>query len=96
MTADDYSDNRGPIMGKTLFQKFILPGIERQCEAIHALGGNFIKHTDGNVWTILDDLVAVGIDGWHGIQPNIGMDLAKLKERYGDRLCFFGGLIAKP
>ncbi len=24
--------------------------------------------------------------------PNIGMDLAKLKERYGDRLCFFGGV----
>ncbi len=92
MTADDYSDNRGPIMGKKLFQKFILPGIERQCEAIHALGGYFIKHTDGNVWTILDDLVVVGIDGWHGIQPNIGMDLAKLKERYGDRLCFFGGV----
>jgi uroporphyrinogen decarboxylase len=38
------------------------------------------------------DRVATGIDGWHGIQPNIGMDLRLLKERYGARLCFFGGL----
>ena len=91
MTVDDYSDNRGPIMGKKLFQKFILPGIQRQCEAIHELGGYFIKHTDGNVWGILDDLVDLGIDGWHGIQTNIGMDLALLKERYGKQLCFFGG-----
>ncbi|MBD3305264.1 hypothetical protein GF339_02825 [candidate division KSB3 bacterium] len=92
MTTDDYSDNRGPIMGKKLFQQFILPGIERQCDAIHRLGGYFVKHTDGNVWDILDDLVAIGIDGWHGIQPNIGMDLALLHERHGKDLCFFGGV----
>ena len=57
-----------------------------------ARGGYFIKHTDGNVWSILDDMVGAGIDAWHGIQPSIGMDLRLLKERYGDRLCFFGGV----
>lgn len=92
MTTDDYSDNRGPIMGQELFRKFIAPGIRRQCEAIHAAGGYFIKHTDGNVWAILDDLVDIGVDGWHGIQTNIGMDLALLKEQYGNALCFFGGV----
>ena len=92
MTTDDYSSNRGPIMGDERFRAFILPGIVRQAEAVHARGGYFIKHTDGNVWTILDDLVAAGIDGWHGIQPSIGMDLRTLKERYGGRLCFFGGV----
>jgi uroporphyrinogen decarboxylase len=92
MTTGDYSDNRGPIMGQKAFRKFILPGIRRQCETVHRLGGYFIKHTDGNLWNILDDLVEIGIDGWHGIQTNIGMDLAKLKERYGERLCFFGGV----
>ena len=45
------------------------------------MGGYFIKHSDGNLWTILDELVETGIDGWHGIQVNIGMDMAKLKER---------------
>jgi uroporphyrinogen decarboxylase len=92
MTTDDYCDNRGPIMGKALFRKFILPGIQRQCTTIHDMGGYFIKHTDGNVWAILDDLVEIGIDGWHGIQINIGMDPALLKERYGEALCFFGGV----
>ena len=37
-------------------------------------------------------LVEAGIDGWHGIQPSIGMDLKVLKEKYGDSLCFFGGV----
>jgi uroporphyrinogen decarboxylase len=92
MTVDDYSDNRGPIMGLDLFRKFVLPAIRRQCDLTHQLGGYFIKHTDGNLWGILDDLVEIGIDGWHGIQRNIGMDLARLKERYGKKLCFFGGV----
>jgi uroporphyrinogen decarboxylase len=92
MTTDDYSDNRGPIMGPERFKSFILPGLVRQAEAVHARGGYFVKHTDGNVWSILDMLVDAGIDGWHGIQPSIGMDLKLLKERYGEKLCFFGGV----
>ncbi len=92
MTTDDYSDNRGPIMGVDRFREFILPGLQRQCEAVHRGGGCFIKHTDGNTWPILDSFVELGIDAWHGIQPDIGMDLKLLKERYGDQLCFFGGV----
>ena len=92
MTTDDYSGNKGPFMGPQRFREFIQPAIARQVQTAHAAGGYFIKHTDGNVWEILDALIETGIDGWHGIQPNIGMDLGKLKARYGDRLCFFGGL----
>ena len=91
MTCDDYSDNRGPIMGPDAFRKFIVPEIKRQAEAIQRHGGFFIKHTDGNLWEIMDDLIDAGIDGWHGIQLNIGMDLGKLKKEYGNHICFFGG-----
>ncbi len=92
MVTDDYSGNKGPFMGPERFRRFVAPGIERQADAIHARGGIFVKHTDGYTWPILDDMVATGIDAWHGIQPNIGMDLKLLKEKYGDNLCFFGGI----
>ena len=92
MTTDDYSDNHGPIMGPKRFRELVLLGLVRQVEAAHDRGGYFIKHTDGNVWSILDCFVEARIDGWHGIQPSIGMDLCLLKERYGQALCFFGGV----
>ena len=92
MTTDDYADNRGLMMGLEKFKEFILPGIERQVNATHQKGGYFIKHTDGRVWDALDSLVGVGIDGWHGIQPSVGMDFKRLKEKYGKRLCFLGGV----
>ena len=92
MTTDDYSSNQGLMMGPGRFEEFILPGVVRQVEAAHAGGGYFVKHTDGNVWSILDPLVEAGIDGWHGIQPSIGMDPRSLKERFRGRLCLFGGV----
>lgn len=92
MPTDDYADNRGLMMGLERFKKFILPGIEKQVDATHKKGGYFIKHTDGRVWDALDSLVGVGIDGWHGIQPSVGMDFKLLKEKYGKKLCFFGGV----
>ena len=92
MTTDDYADNRGLMMGYERFAEFILPGIRKQVEAAHKAGGYFIKHTDGNTWEILDDLVDAGIDGWHGIQPSIGMDFKQLKEKYNGKLCLFGGV----
>jgi uroporphyrinogen decarboxylase len=92
MPTDDYADNRGIMMGHERFTEFILPGIKKQVKATHAKGGYFIKHTDGRTWDILPDLVAAGADGWHGIQPSIGMDFKILKEKFGRDLCFFGGV----
>ncbi len=92
LVGTDYCDNRGPIMGPRLFRQFILPALEHSCKAAHGKGKFFVKHTDGNMWLILDDFVAAGLDGWQGIQPRIGMDLKLLKEKYAGKLCFFGGV----
>jgi uroporphyrinogen decarboxylase len=91
-TDADYCDNRGPIMGPALFRRFCLPSIKKQVHAVHASGGFFVKHSDGNNWPILDDYVEAGVDGWQGIQTRIGQDFRDLKERYGDKICFFGGV----
>ena len=92
LVGTDYCDNRGPIMGPKLFRQFILPALEKSCKTAHGKGKFFVKHTDGNMWTILDDFVGAGLDGWQGIQPRIGMDLKALKEKYAGKLCFFGGV----
>lgn len=88
----DYCSTRGPLMSPQHFREFILPALKRYCDETHARGRYFIKHTDGNTWRILPMMIEAGIDGWQGIQPSIGMDLVKLKEMYGDDLCFFGGV----
>lgn len=88
----DVCDNRGPTMGPNLFRRFSLQSIKRVAGAIHAKGGLDVMHSDGNTWAVLEDYIEAGLDGWQGIQPRVGMDLKLLKDRFGDRLCFFGGV----
>ena len=38
--------------------------------------------------TRIDDLVEIGVDSWHAVQPM--NDLKMLKETYGDKLIFAG------
>jgi uroporphyrinogen decarboxylase len=91
LPGSDYCGTTGPMMSPAHFRQYVFPALKRICEETHSRGGYLIKHTDGKTWKIMPMMIEAGIDGWHGIQPSIGMDLAKLKEMYGDTLCFFGG-----
>ena len=37
-------------------------------------------------------MIEAGIDALHGIQPSCGMEVKKLKEKFGDRITFFGAI----
>lgn len=90
--TDDYADNRGPMMSPRHFRTFVLPGLRRVTAAIHAAGAPVIKHTDGNVKPILEDLVSAGIDCLDPLDPLGGMDLAAVKLAYGKRVCLKGNV----
>lgn len=92
LPGDDYCGNQGPLMSPAHFREFIMPALTALCKSAKAKGRYCIKHTDGNTWPILDMMLEAGIDGLHGIQPSVGMDLSRLKARYGERLCFWGGI----
>lgn len=90
--GDDYAHNRGPMMSPELFRRFILPRLRRMIEAIHAEGALCIKHSDGNLYPILDDIVGAGPDGINPIEPVAGMELQEVKRRVGDRVCLSGNI----
>ena len=48
-------------------------------------------HSDGNLMSILPDLIECGFHAVHPIQPE-SMDMNLVKKRYGDRLTLFGGV----
>jgi uroporphyrinogen decarboxylase len=42
---------------------------------------------------LLDDFIEIGVDVYNPVQPNVpGSDPKELKDKYGDRICFFGGI----
>ncbi|HEY9167459.1 MAG TPA: uroporphyrinogen decarboxylase family protein [Candidatus Kryptonia bacterium] len=52
-----------------------------------------IMHSDGAVAPLLDDFIEIGVDVYNPVQPNVpGSDPRELKDKYGNRICFFGGI----
>jgi len=92
-TADDIGGQRGLLMSLNTWREHIYPHHRRQNDLIHRFGAKVIYHTDGSVMQAIDGLVDMGIDILQALQFSAqGMDPAELKQRWGDRLCFEGGV----
>ncbi len=92
LTGDDYAYRKSPIMSPKLFEEFILPYLKEMVNLAKTKGVPFIKHTDGNIWSIIDMIVNTGIDALDPIEPIAGMDIGKVKELYGDRIAVIGNI----
>ncbi len=89
---DDLAFNSNTMMSPAQFDEFIGPYLKELVDVVHEKGGKALKHTDGNIWPILDRLVEVGFDGIHPLQPQGGMDLKKVKAHCGDKICLCGNI----
>ncbi|MBN1315115.1 MAG: hypothetical protein JXA42_06590 [Anaerolineales bacterium] len=85
---DDVAYKSGPFCSKKVFREFMMPAFRRSAEAITL---PWIFHSDGNIMPLLDDLITLGMDGLHPIEPG-PMDLAEVKEKYGRQLCIVGNV----
>jgi len=91
-TGDDYAGNLGPLMSPSHFRKLFYPGLCRVMGGFKELGLYVIKHTDGNLWPIIDMIVDSGIDCLDPIDPQAGMDLARVKAQFGQRIALKGNV----
>ena len=76
----DYCYNAGPMMSPAMFAQFVTPYLARIIADIREHGGYAIKHTDGNIMPILDQLVSTNPHALHSIDPMAGVDIKKVKE----------------
>jgi uroporphyrinogen decarboxylase len=91
-TGDDFAGDSGPLMSPAHFRDLFAPGLTRVIGGFKELGLLVIKHTDGNLWPIIDMIVDSGIDCLDPIDPIAGMDLGEVKARYGRRIALKGNV----
>lgn len=92
-TADDIGGQAGLLMSLDMWAKNIKPYHEKLNSLIHGFGAKVIYHSDGSVMAAVDGLIDMGIDILQALQFDAkDMDPAVLKETYGERLCFEGGI----
>lgn len=92
MLGDDYAYKAGPMMSPSVYKTFLQQRLERVVRAVHEEGAFCVKHSDGNLWPILDMILETGVDGINPLEPVAGMDIGEVKRRYGDRVCLIGNI----
>jgi len=88
----DYATTKWPMLSREHFARHVIPVLKKLVDEARDLGVFVMKHTDGNIYPILDLIVDTGIHGLHPIDPNAGMDLGDVKDKYGHRLCLMGNV----
>ena len=77
--CSDYCFNSGPFLSPAMFREFITPYLAQIIEAIRADGAYAIKHTDGNIMPILDQLIECRPHALHPLDPMAGVDIKEVK-----------------
>jgi uroporphyrinogen decarboxylase len=89
--GDDLAYTEGLLCSPEILRSCFFPWIEELAGIAHAEGFPFIMHSDGCLWKILDDLISLGVDALHPIEPK-AMDIYDLKRRYGKKVAIFGNV----
>ena len=90
-TFDDMAYKTGPMFSPRILRSVFMPHLRRVAQAIKGEGFPWIFHSDGDLMLLLDDLLTLGMDGLHPLEPG-PMDIGLVKARYGDRLCLIGNI----
>ena len=89
---NDAAFKNGPLWSPAVLDELLFPHLRRICETAHAKGIKVIYHTDGNLYMLMDRILACGIDGLHPMEVSAGMFYSEFKERYGKRVAMVGAM----
>jgi len=92
LLCSDYCYNSGPFISPAMFEEFIQPYLAKIIEAAKKDGLYTIKHTDGNIMPILNQLVECRPHALHSIDPMAGVDIKLVKKLVGDKVCLAGNV----
>jgi uroporphyrinogen decarboxylase len=94
LPGDDYAGNLNLLISPAMFRKFIKPCLARLIKVIKENNPNtkVMLHSDGAIAKLLPDIIDLGVDVIHPLEPLPIMDMAAIKEQYGHQLTFLGGI----
>ncbi|MFC1614178.1 uroporphyrinogen decarboxylase family protein [Gemmatimonadota bacterium] len=89
--SDDYGTQQSLLISPADWRKFIKPCLARIYAFAKKHNRLIFHHSCGNVTDIIGDMIDVGLDILHPIQPE-AMDIINLKKEFGSDLTFCGGI----
>ncbi len=93
ITCTDLGAQNGPFISPKDYRDLYKPFFTRMTRWIHEhTGWKVLLHSCGSIWRLMDDIVDTGFDILNPVQTSAAhMDPLALKQKYGDRITFWGG-----
>lgn len=85
--GDDWGTQQGLITSPVLWREVFKPRYAEQYELIHKSGKKVWLHMCGNVYSIIGDLIDIGVDVIEFLQPDV-MGIDNLTRDFGGKVCF--------
>ena len=92
LVGDDLAYDSGPFIPPKLLGQYVFPYLKGEASAAHELGLPVMLHTDGNITSLMKEIVGAGFDGLQSLQPSCGVDIVKIKREWGAQLCLMGNV----
>jgi uroporphyrinogen decarboxylase len=94
LPGDDYAGNTNLLISPVMFRTFIKPCLERLIKVIkeHNPNTKVMFHSDGAITKLLPDIISLGVDVIHPLEPLAATDFPAVKETFGGQLTFLGGI----
>lgn len=90
---EDLAGKSGPLIGKTQIQEFLNPYYHKVWDPLKQRGARlFSQDSDGNMESVIDDFLDCGLNFMYPCEPQAGMDIVELRQKYGHKVAFQGGL----
>lgn len=86
--GDDIAFRSGPMISPKMFREIFLPSYRRVADEIQL---PWIFHTDGNFLPLLDDLLSLGMNALHPIEPD-AVDIVEVKELVSSKVSLVGNI----
>jgi uroporphyrinogen decarboxylase len=77
-----------------MFRKFIKPCIDRLISVVkeHNPDTKIMFHSDGAITKLLPDILSLGVDVIHPLEPLPATDIPAVKEQFGEQVTFLGSI----
>jgi uroporphyrinogen decarboxylase len=91
--GDDVGSQQAMLISPDTWRKFLKPRMASFIAKLKPLNPpiRIAYHSDGTIYPIVPELIEIGVDILNPIQPAC-MNPEKLKQEFGDRLCFWGSI----
>jgi len=89
--TDDIAINTGLFVSPDVYRKYLFSWMKKIGRLCRDNDIPLIFHSDGNLWAILEDIKACGVNAIHPIEPQ-AMDIREVKQKYGHIFCLNGNV----